>query len=248
MEKKNDQNAKPATSKLAIVALLLILALCIVGIVTTAMGQRKVMPMAREALIYIGYILVLAYAFAGYRVPHGNMLKYTILLFAVLMMVTVMSKPSISNGSGMNGPGQAMPAMEASENPQQQPQAQPAGQPEGQPAPQGANKSDGPLMKQSLTPAQETRSNLFELGFVGAIIVLISYMAGRLDRIRENQIIIMIVLVLFILRAILANYGGQFLHTGFNECNMWLVLSVSYLCRYRQHREAGLVDRKHAKN
>ena len=100
MEKKNDQNAKPATSKLAIVALLLILALCIVGIVTTAMGQRKVMPMAREALIYIGYILVLAYAFAGYRVPHGNMLKYTILLFAVLMMVTVMSKPSISNGSG----------------------------------------------------------------------------------------------------------------------------------------------------
>ena len=244
MEKKNDQKAKPATSKLAIVVLLLILALCIVGIVTTVMGQKKVMPMAREALIYIGYILVLAYAFAGYRVPHGNMLKYTILLFAVLMMVTVMSKPSISNGSGMNGPGQAKPAMEASENPQQQP----AGQPAGQPAPQPAKDAADPLKKESLTPDQETRSNLFELGFVGAIIILISYMAGRLDRIRENQIIIIIVLVLFILRAILANYGGQFLHTGFNECNMWLVLSVSYLCRYRQHREAGLVDRKHAKN
>ena len=241
MEKKNDQNAKPATSKLAIVVLLLILALCIVGIVTTAMGQRKVMPMAREALIYIGYILVLAYAFAGYRVPHGNMLKYTILLFAVLMMVTVMSKPAIYNGSRANAPREAGPAIEASENPQ--PSAQPAAKPDAPPA----KTADEPEQMESLTPGQEKRSNLFELGFVGAIMVLISYMAGRLDRIKENQIIIIIVLVLFVLRAFLANYGGSFLQTGFNEFNMWLVLSASYLCRYRQHKEAGLLDRKNVK-
>ena len=228
METKKDQNAKPATSKLAVAVMLVILALCIVGIVTTAMGQRKIVPMLREALVYIGYILTLFYAFVGYRKPHGNILKYTILLFAVLMMVTVMSKPAIYNGSRANAPGEAGPAIEAPENPQTQPSAQPPAKPDAQPA----KADDAPENMDSLTPGQEPRSN----------------MAGRLDRIRENRIIIIIVLVLFVLRAFLANYGGNFLQTGFNEFNMWLVLSASYLCRYRQHREAGLLDRKNVKD
>ena len=240
METKN-QNAKPATSKVAIVVLLLVLALCITGIVLTITGQRKVMPMTREALIYIGYIMVLCYAFVGYRVPHGNMLKYTILLFAVLMVVTVISKPSISNGAGRGqGQGPAPAQAEAQMEPAQNMQPQPARNDK-------AEADANAPKRQDLSPSEETRSNIFELSFVGAIIILISYMAGRLDRIRENQIIIIIVLVLFILRAFLANYGGSVLRTGLNECNMWLVLSVSYLCRYRQHREAGLIDRKHAK-
>ena len=244
MEKKNE-NAKSATSKIAVVVMLVVLALCITGIVLTITGQRKVVPMAREALIYIGYILVLCYAFAGYRVPHGNMLKYTILLFAVLMMVTVMSKPSIANGAGKGqgqgpAPAQAEAQMEPAQNlPPQPAKDDIARQPD-------ANADANAQLRKDLTPSEETRSNLFELGFVGTIIILISYMAGRLDRIRENRIIIIIVAVLFILRAILANYGGSVLRTGLNEFNMWIVLSVSYLCRYRQHREAGLVDRKHA--
>ena len=244
METKKDQNAKPATSKLAVAVMLVILALCIVGIVTTAIGQRKIVPMLREALVYIGYILTLFYAFVGYRKPHGNILKYTIILFAILLMVTVMSKPAIYNGSRANAPGEAGPAIEAPENPQTQPSAQPPAKPDAQPG----KADDAPENMDSLTPGQEKRSNLFELGFVGAIMVLISYMAGRLDRIRENRIIIIIVLVLFVLRAFLANYGGNFLQTGFNEFNMWLVLSASYLCRYRQHREAGLLDRKNVKD
>lgn len=157
------------------------------------------------------------------------MLKYTILIFAVFMVITVMSNPSLYSGS-LAPQGEPETLAEASENL----------------PPQPSGPADAPDKPEAISPAQEKRANLCELGFSGAILILISYMTGRLNRIKENSIIVIIVLGLFLLRAFLANYGGRRLPVGLNEFNMWLVLSLSYLCRYRQHKEAGLIDGKKA--
>ena len=225
MNTKNEQKTKPSVSKPIGVVLVVVLILCAAGIVMTAISQRTAVPNLRETLVYVGYILTLLYAFAGFRAPHGNMLKYTLLVFAAFMVVTVMSNPSIYSGS-MAPQGEPEALAEAPADVPQQPDG----------------PADAPDKPEAMTPAQEKRANLFELGFTGAILILISYMAGRLDRIKENSIIVIIVLGLFLLRAFLANYGGRRLPVGLNEFNMWLVLSASYLCRYRQHKEAGLVD------
>ena len=40
------------------------------------------------------------------------------------------------------------------------------------------------------------------------------------------------------------NYGQRMLPVGLNEFNMWLVLACSYLYRYREHKEAGVLDKR----
>ena len=222
METQKKQTAgKPIT-------VILVLCLCAAGLVTTILRQQSAIPMAREVLAYVGYILVFAYALVGYRVPHGNLLKYTMLCFAVLLVVTMMSNPALNQGAAAPAGGEGAPPAAAEALPQ----------PDGAP--------DVPGRPDFQAPGQEKRSNLAELALVGASIILISYMAGRLNRIKENRIIIVLVLILLIVRAIFENGGLRNLPVGLNEIYMWLALSASYLFRYREHREAGLLDKAQA--
>ena len=223
------QKKQTKRTPIVIVVLALILCLCIAGIVTTAMGQRSALPTLREALVYIGYLLVLSYAFVGYRVPHGNLLKYTILVFALLLVITVAINPSYYGSTA--GPDGGAEAPLASDG-------------EALPAPVGA--PDAPEKPAARSPHQEKQDNLLELVFLGATLILISYMAGRLNRINENRYIACLALLLLLLRALLADAGDRFLPAGFNEFNMWLVLNCSYILRYKEHREAGVLDKKQA--
>ena len=229
-KKKHTANA-PIT-----VLLILVMGLCVAEIVLTAVRQRTAIPTMREVLVYVGYILVLAYALAGYRVPHGNLLKYTMLVFASLLVVTLVVNPAFYGGTEkqVNEAPDAQLALSEGEGLTEPPADMPL-PPSGEP--------DAPEMENPITPGEQKRINLMELIFLGTTMILISYMAGRLDRIKENRIIIVLVLVLLLARAFLVNYGMRMAPVGLNEFIMWLVLSCSYLFRYREHKEAGMQDR-----
>ncbi len=84
-----------------------------------------------------------------------------------------------------------------------------------------------------------------------AIIVLSTYMAGRLDRYKQNLVISIIVLILqavnsfyFVDRAINRNslsFASFFSFIG--SVTIWLAIAASYIIRYKPHIEAGLADK-----
>ena len=84
-----------------------------------------------------------------------------------------------------------------------------------------------------------------------ANIILVSYMAGRLDRYKQNLIISIVILFLkafyiypFISMAIkddIMSFAVFFSYIG--PVTVWLAIAASYILRYREHKEAGLTDK-----
>ena len=58
--RRNSFKQKTAKKPLTVVVLILVLCFCVAGVVTTALSQRAAVPTVREALVYVGYLLVLA--------------------------------------------------------------------------------------------------------------------------------------------------------------------------------------------
>lgn len=230
MKGTNKTNMKAPIALLSI----LILCLCIAGIVMTAIRQYTVIPTLRETLVYVGYLLALSYALIGYRIPHGNLLRYILLLFAVLLVVTLIVNPAFYGNSTEQTVDETQTEAAEAADPSANVPEKPSGEP------------DVPEKPNPQSPGQAKRSNLWELSILGVIVILVAYMAGRLNRIKENRIIIVLVFLLFVARIFLVNYEPGKLPSGLNEVMMWIVLSCSYLCRYRQHREAGLLDKNQA--
>ena len=65
----------------------LAIALTVFGLIVT-FTQIKNIPVFRLCIIIVGYLLVLYYTFIGYRIPHGNLLRYLILGFGFLLILT----------------------------------------------------------------------------------------------------------------------------------------------------------------
>ena len=68
------------------------IALCI-AIAATAYGVYETIrhigadvPVSKTMFICLSYILILYYGLYGYKVPHGNLLKYIMLFFALLLV------------------------------------------------------------------------------------------------------------------------------------------------------------------
>lgn len=78
------------------------------------------------------------------------------------------------------------------------------------------------------------------------VAVIVPYMAGRLDRTKENRILGTIVFVcLFataVLNIIFSQSSGNFL-SSMNTTILGLAILTSYMIRYKQHKEAGLQDK-----
>ena len=85
-----------------------------------------------------------------------------------------------------------------------------------------------------------------------AIIILTTYMGGRLNKYKQNVVISIIVLILEVINvypfiSLVANsnaltFIGFFASIG--PVANWLALSVSYIVRYSPHKEAGLIDKE----
>ena len=90
---------KQTDPKRCILPLLLLITLLLIvgGLVITIVKQTP--SPVRTVLICIGYLLVLYYALLGYKKPHGNILRYTMLFFAILIIFLLVVDPALKSSS-----------------------------------------------------------------------------------------------------------------------------------------------------
>ena len=83
-----------------------------------------------------------------------------------------------------------------------------------------------------------------------AIIVLSTYMAGRLDRYKQNLAISIIVsilqlVIIYYFVDLALSYNALSITSFFTyigHITIWLAITASYIVRYKPHKEAGLED------
>ena len=82
----------------------------------------------------------------------------------------------------------------------------------------------------------------------GIVVIVSAYIAGRLDRIKENSYLIIICALILlgtsIYNAVVYNLTS-FVQIIF-ICNffiLWVDLMIAYILRYKEHKEAGLADK-----
>lgn len=93
-----------------------------------------------------------------------------------------------------------------------------------------------------------TMSTTIQALCVLAASVLIAYMAGRLDRIKENTNIIIVVTTLLVIAGLsVVTETGSFLLgktlTAFEPLVIFVSCAAAYQVRYKLHKEAGLKDK-----
>ncbi|MDO4940905.1 MAG: hypothetical protein Q4E33_04355 [Erysipelotrichaceae bacterium] len=84
-------------------------------------------------------------------------------------------------------------------------------------------------------------------------IILVSYMAGRLDHFKTNIILCAIVLIcyyaaVYYLISLIIDYNMGITFVSVSQCiypvTVWLAISSAYIVRYRIHKEVGLKNQK----
>ena len=84
------------------------------------------------------------------------------------------------------------------------------------------------------------------------MIILKSYMAGRLDHYKQNVIISAVILACQCLMSyhLIDLFAGRGMLTftsimsSIGPATLWLAIATSYIIRYKPHKEAGLEDKK----
>lgn len=150
----------------------------IISIVSGANGiwiVSDVVCLVMSALI--GY-----YAFSGYKKPHGNLLKYIILIFTVIPLINIYQLVQL---------GQDWVAV--------------------------------------------TRA---------IIIGLLCYTAGRLHRVKQNIFFMSIITVLMVLGIVIGFMNGHNTIGALTKPIIWINIFVAYVLRYKEHKEAGLIDKE----
>ena len=103
----------------------------------------------------------------------------------------------------------------------------------------------------SLLIAYQSTQSAYACAVTVAKIILSTYMAGRLDRYKQNLIISIVILALNIVSVYLlismAIKNDIMSFAVFFSCigpvTIWLAIAASYIIRYKPHREAGLADK-----
>lgn len=156
--------------------------------------QRQTFPYVAEMIVTcIMIVLIAFYAVSNFKVPHGNLLKYLFLTFAVMCFVGLLATDP--NSSSANG---------------------------------------------DLYVLQISR---------GVVVILSTYMSGRLDRIKQNTVFAVICAILLFatsIKVLLLHkvYNLVFILFETNFFILWIDLVIAYLFRYKEHKEAGLADKE----
>ena len=197
----NKYNVSKKMNVLILITAVLILA----GIIVTIVFANRA-PLVKTVTLLIGYVLVLYYAFWGYKTPHGNMLRYLILSYAFLLAMGserrlfASGRPErpvdVTDASGQTGRGA-----------------------------RGLSAYKGLLTSISL--------------------ILMSYTAGRLNKYKQNKIIVPIVLVILFARSFVTSANRiQAVMTDLSYFVLWAGIACAYFARYDAHKEAGLLDKE----
>ena len=135
-------------------------------------------------------LLLMYYAVAGYKKPHGNLLKYLFLLFTLCCLGGILSI--------------------------------------------------------------DVEQSMYDIAYNyirGIVVVITAYVSGRLDRYKQNVILMSIIGVLMLASSILQvipDPGTVLLDWFwcFTFFLLWVDLMFAYILRYKEHKEAGLEDKK----
>ena len=160
--------------------------LTIYGVYQTIRHIGADVPHSKTMFICFSYILILFYALYGYKIPHGNLLKYIMLFFALLIVNEI--------------------ALEAG----------------------------------GKYPNLDSQVILLPTVIAGICTVIISYIAGRLDRFNQNIYLFTVVLILLIVRAFLMSQYRTIMFSNYSDLIIWYDINCAYALRFRRHKEAGL--------
>ena len=76
-------------------------------------------------------------------------------------------------------------------------------------------------------------------------LILMSYIAGRLNKYKQNKILIPIVLVILFVRSFVSRtFRLQVVMTDLSYFILWIGIACAYFARYDAHKEAGLLDKE----
>lgn len=179
MEKKQN--------KLVLAIIVIAVIMNLVTIVTIIPFQYfSVAGLILSAITSIEHLAVVYYVLYGYRKPHGNLLRYTMLLFAITLGTAL-----VLYGKEYSMLNFALPVAE---------------------------------------------------------ILLIPYIAGRLNKVEQNKVLVPFVLILFIIDAISFCFTFEsqsfiYYYLTFGQAIEWFAISAAYFVRYKEHKEAGLTDK-----
>ena len=144
--------------------------------------------------------------FGDNKTPHGNLLRYLILIYALLLAMG--SESRLFAGA----------------------------------------RPERPV---DLTEAErETRRGTRALsaykGLLTSIaLTLMGYVAGRLNKYKQNRIIIPIVLVILFARSFVSGVTRiQVVMTDLSYFILWVGIACAYFARYDAHKEVGLLDKE----
>lgn len=136
------------------------------------------------------FVVAAFYAYCGYKKPHGNLMRYLLLIYAITVAAL-----DVFNGA--------------------------------------------------------TQPKFITIDYL-AVIILTSYMAGRLDRYKQNVIISALVLICnciitFYYIGVRADLGTLTFASAIScigATSIWLLIGGGYIVRYKPHKEAGLAADK----
>lgn len=144
------------------------------------------------------YIAAAYYAVCGYKKPHGDLLRYIFLLFALRCAASVVAT----------------------------------------------------LIGDISVVTIDVGTTLI-IGLRVLCIILVSYMSGRLDKIKKNvpllivsTVLLLAVSIVFLVHYLIEDYSGWICVVwDFSTLILWLDLMFAYILRYKEHKEAGLTDK-----
>ena len=137
------------------------------------------------------FIAIAYYAAAGYKKPHGDLLRAVFLVFSFSCFGTIVSQVAFEGSVG-------------------------------------------------------TVSFVI---FMGIVALLTAYTGGRLDKIKKNYTLLIIITLALLVKSILDYLALPvksflILLWVFSTFVLWLDIAFAYILRYKEHKEAGLADKK----
>ena len=187
---ENYKNLKKSTKIGLIVSAVLMLVVLVAGVIGAVqafIAGRTTTAIFTVTDVIMG-VLVLFYAFVGYKKPHGNLLRYVFFAFAIYL-----------------------------------------------------------ALQATLDIASKSFYIVGDAGVLAAL--LLSYIAGRLNKIKKNIFILLFVGLLILARVIVncVTFPGSFGFFNVFGCMtsiiIYAALGFAYTARFEAHKAAGLADK-----
>lgn len=222
--------------------LLVNLAFCLFGLIYSIVQVVKnpidIAFLLKNLLVITGYLAIAYYVFFAYKKPHGNSLKHIMIFVAIIMVLIACTHPALTTNNFEPG---VPPTSEAVSN---EAQSEISDAPEGEKPPAAP---EGNISAKEHPAEQEGQNFLIDFKYSRTVqyaiifftVMILSYVAGRLNRVEQNRYLLIAAIIMLFARCFLDYNPGKY-PVNANEFNMCVAVVSAYIVRYRQHKDAGV--------